>query len=172
MTTVDSLPSLLLFVSRNWALFFHLLGAFLLFAGAVVAGVGSEAARRRKRPCEIALLLRLTRVGVLLIALGFLLVLPFGLWLVHIDRIGYGAGWVDAALGLLAAVGALGGIGGQRPKRARKLATQLAQEGGDESAELQALLDDRLALALNYLSTTLLLAIVALMVFKPGGPAG
>jgi uncharacterized membrane protein len=170
--TVDSLPSLLLFVVENWALFLHLLGAFVLVAGAAVAGVGFEAARRRKRPSEIALLLSLTRVGVLLIAIGFLLVVPFGLWLVHIDRIGYEAGWVDAALGLLVAVSALGGIGGQRPKRARKLATRLAQDGEEESVELRALLDDRLTLTLNYLSAILLVAIVALMVFKPGGPAG
>src|ERR1019366_8848710 len=101
-----------------------------------------------------------------------LLVLPFGLWLVHIERIGYGAGWVDVALGLFVVVGALGGIGGQRPKRARKLATQLAQDDKEENAELRALLDDRTALALNYLSAILLVAIIALMVFKPGGPSG
>jgi len=69
-------------------------------------------------------------------------------------------------------VGALGGIGGQRPKRARKLATQLAQDDKEENAELRALLDDRTALALNYLSAILLVAIIALMVFKPGGPSG
>ncbi len=94
-------------------------------------------------------------------ALGSLLVLAFGLWLVHIERIGYGAGWVDAALGLFVAVGALGGIGGQRPKRARKLATRLAQDGEGESAALRALLDDRPARALNYLSAILLVAVIA-----------
>jgi uncharacterized membrane protein len=169
---LDTFPSLLLVVAENWALCFHLLGAFVLVAGVVVAGVAFEAARRRKRPDEISLLLGVTRIGVLLVGLGSLLVLPFGLWLVHIERIGYGAGWVDAALGLFVVVGALGGIGGQRPKRARKLATQLAQAGKEENAELRALLDDRTALALNYLSAILLVAIIALMVFKPGGPSG
>ena len=56
-----------------------------------------------------------------------LLVLPFGLWLVHLERFG---------------------------------------------PELRALLDGRLALAVNYLSAVLVLAIVALMVFKPGSSAG
>lgn len=152
------------------ALYLHLLGAFSLVAGTIVAGVSFESARRREMPAEIALLLGLSRVGVLLVGTGVLLVLGFGLWLVHLGDWGYGAGWVDAALGLLVAVVVLGGIAGQRPKRARKLAASLAREGAPASAELRALLDDRTALALNYVAAMLLLAIVALMVFKPGAP--
>lgn len=155
---------------ENVALFFHLLGAFSFVAGTIVAGVAFEAARRRETPAEIGLLLGLSRIGVLLVALGTLLVLGFGLWLVELGDWGYGAGWVDAALGLLAAIVVLGALGGQRPKRARKLAVRLAADGAPLSAELRALLDDRATLAANYLSALLLLAIVALMVFKPGAP--
>jgi uncharacterized membrane protein len=151
------------------ALFFHLLGAFSFVAGTVVAGVAFESARRRRTPGEIALLLGLSRIGVALVGAGTLLVLVFGLWLVHLGRWGYGAGWVDAALGLLVAAAVLGAIGGRRPKRARKLAARLAADGAPVDAELRALLDDRVALAVNYLSALLVLAIVALMVFKPGG---
>jgi uncharacterized membrane protein len=158
--------------TQTWALFFHLVGVFLLVAGLAVAGVAFEAARRRRRPAEVALLLGLTRIGVLLVAVSSQLVLVFGLWLVHLERIGYGAGWVDTALGLFAAMVVLGAVGGQRPKRARKLAAQLAQRGDDSSDELRALLDDRLTLAVNYLSAGFALAIVVLMVFKPGGHSG
>lgn len=154
--------------AEEWALLFHLLGAFLLIAGMTVAGVVFEVARRRRRPSEIALLLGLGRVGVLLVAIGTLVVLPFGFWLISLGGFGYGSGWVDAALALFVLVGVLGAIGGQRPKRARKLAGRLAQEDNAESEELRALLDDRLALGLNYLSAVLLVAIVVLMVFKPG----
>jgi uncharacterized membrane protein len=153
---------------QNIALFFHLLGAFSLIAGAVVASVGFEAARRRDSPAEIALLLGLTRIGVLLVATGTLLVLVFGLWLVHLGHWGYTAGWVDAALGLLVVVGVLGAIGGQRPKQARKLATRLAAEHTPMTAELRALLHDRTTQAINYASAILLVVIVVLMVFKPG----
>jgi hypothetical protein len=66
----------------NVALFFHLLGALLFVAGIVLAGAAFEAARRRERPAEIALLLGLTRVGVVLVLAGALLLLAFGLWLV------------------------------------------------------------------------------------------
>jgi len=152
---------------EDLALFFHLLGAFLLVAGAVVAGVAFEAARRRETAAEIALLLGLTRIGVLLVASGTLLVLAFGLWLVQLGHWGYGAGWIDAAIALLLATVFLGALGGQRPKRARKLAGDLAARGQPPSPELRRLLDDRATLAVNYLSL-LLLTIVALMVFKPG----
>jgi len=69
---------------------------------------------RRRRPSEIALLLGLTRIGigVLLVALGALLVLPFGLWLVHLERFGYGAAWVEAALALFVVVGLSAGSAG------------------------------------------------------------
>lgn len=155
---------------ENVALFFHLLGAFAFVAGTIVAGVAFETARRRTTPAEIALLLSLSRIGVLLVGIGTVLVLGFGLWLVHLGDWGYAAGWVDAALGLLAATVLLGTIGGQRPKRARKLAGRLATQGAPLSDELRALLDDRITLAANYLSALMLLAIIALMVFKPGAP--
>jgi hypothetical protein len=48
----------------------HLLGALLFFGGALVAGVVFEAARRRERPIEVALLLGVTRIGALLVVLG------------------------------------------------------------------------------------------------------
>jgi Predicted integral membrane protein (DUF2269) len=100
------------------ALMFHLLGAFLLAAGTVLAGVAFEAARRRNEPQEIALLLGLTRIGVLLVAPGALLVLAFGLWLVDLGDWGYGSGWVVTALVLFALMAVAGAAGGRRPKRA------------------------------------------------------
>jgi hypothetical protein len=61
-----------------------------------------------------------------------------------------------------------GAIAGQRPKQARLLAERLGRDGESESQDLRALLDDRPSRALNYLSALLIVAIVALMVFKPG----
>jgi uncharacterized membrane protein len=149
------------------ALFFHLLGALLFVAGIVLAGVAFETARRRERPAEISLLLGLTRFGVLLVVPGGLLLLACGLWLVDLEGVGYGAGWIDAAIALFAVALVLGGLGGQRPKQARKLATRLANDGRPAGAELRALLDDPLSRAANYASAALVPAILALMVFKP-----
>jgi uncharacterized membrane protein len=131
------------------ALFFHLIGALLFVAGIVLAGVAFEFARRRDRPAEIALLLGLTRIGVVLVAVGGLLVPVFGLWLVHLGNFGYGSGWVDAAIALYLVVLVLGGLGGRRPKEARLLAMRLAAEDGPMTDELRALLDDRVSRAEN-----------------------
>jgi uncharacterized membrane protein len=147
-------------------LFLHLLGVLLFAAGIVLAGVALETARRRERPAEIALILGLAQFGVLLVVSGGLLLLVCGLWLVDLEGIGYGAGWIDAAIVLFAVALLLGGFGGQRPKQARKLATQLATDG-EVGTGLRALLDDRLSRAANYVSAALILAILALMVFKP-----
>ncbi len=149
------------------ALVLHLLGAITFVAGIVVAGVAFEAARRRPHPAEIALLLSITRFGVLLVALGTLLIGAFGLWLVHLGSWGYGSGWVDTSIVLYLAALALGGLGGQRPKQARRLASDLAGQQAPVNGALRALLDDPLSRAANYGSLALILAIVVIMVFKP-----
>jgi uncharacterized membrane protein len=149
------------------ALFFHILGALLFVAGIVVAGVVFESARRREEPGEIALLLGLARWGVLLVLLGATLVLGFGLWLVHIEGLSYGTGWIQWAITLYVIALLLGGVGGRRPKQARRLATRLREEGAPITPELRALLNDRIADAANYLSALAVLAILVLMFFKP-----
>ncbi len=152
------------------ALCLHLLGAFALVSGTVVAGVGFETARRRTSCAEIALLLGLARTGAVLVVAGTLLAAGFGLWLVDLGHWGYGTPWVDAATGLLAMVVVVGSVGGQRPKQARKLASRLAAEGLSPSPDLRSLLEDRVAIALNYLAAAALVAIIVLMVVKPGSP--
>lgn len=149
------------------ALAVHLLGAFTFVAGIVLAGVAFEAARRRRVPGEVALLLSMTRIGVLLVALGTLLIAAFGFWLVHLGSWGYGSGWVDLSIGLYLAALLLGGVGGQRPKQARRLASELAERGAAVTDELRGLLDDPVSLAANYGSLVLVLAVVVIMVFKP-----
>jgi len=119
-------------------------------------------------PGEIALLLGLARIGAVLVVFGMLVALAFGLWLVHLGDWGYGAGWVDAAIALLVVAAFLGAAGGQVPKRARLLASRLAGDGQPVSDELRALLRDRRTLAVNYGSALLVVAIVVLMVWKPG----
>lgn len=148
-------------------LFCHLVGAFLLVGGMLVTGVAFEAARRGQTPLQIATLLGLARVGALLVVVGTLLVAAFGLWLVELGGFGYSAGWLDAALALLAVSIVLGTIGGRRPKQARRLAVAEIN-ARDPSSELRRLLDDCAARTLNYLAALLIVAIIALMVFKPG----
>jgi uncharacterized membrane protein len=152
----------------RWALFFHLVGALLFFSGLAVAAVAQLSARRRRRPSEVALLLGAARTGVLLVALGTVLILAFGLWLADLSGYGLG-GWVLGALVLFLASVLLGGLGGQAPKRARLLAERLARAGDEASPELEALLANRRADALNAAAAVAAVAVLVLMVWKPGG---
>lgn len=153
--------------SYQVVLVLHLLGAFTFVAGIVLAAGVFEVARRRPEPAEIALLLSATRLGVLLVAAGTVLTGVFGLWLVHLGHWGYGSTWVSASIALYAAALALGGLGGRRPKQARRRATRLAREGERADDELRALLDDPLSRAANYASLLMIVAVVVLMVLKP-----
>lgn len=147
-------------------LFFHLLGAVSFFAGAVVAGTLQLAAIRRERPSEILALLRLTRVGVVLVGTGALLTLGFGIALAEHEGIGFSPAWIQAALGLWAASMALGGYGGRVARHARYLAERLSAEGDAPSPELSSLVAARVPLLASYTSGLFLLAILALMVWR------
>jgi uncharacterized membrane protein len=152
----------------DWALALHISGAFLLLGGSVVAGVFSLAALRRERPSEIEALLQLIRWGVGAVGIGSLMTLAFGLWLVDIAGYGWGEAWIVLALVLWVVSNAIGGIGGSRDKRTRLLAEQLAAEGDAPSPELHARLRDPVSLTLSWGSGVLVLAILALMIWKPG----
>lgn len=151
----------------EWALFLHLAGAILFFAGLAVAAAGQAAARRRTRPSEVAALLGTARWGVLMVGLGAVAALAAGLWLLDLTAFGFD-GWVAASLALLAVAALAGGIGGQAPKRARLLAGRLAREGDRRSDDLERLLHDRVSDALNVLAAAAAVAILVLMVWKPG----
>src|SRR5215218_5163707 len=131
-----------------------------------VAAVALEGARRRDRPGEIAALLGLTRTGVAFVVIGAVAIVSSGLWLIETSNDFYslGDGWIGGSLGLLALAVVLGALGGQRPKRARRLAARLADQAG-RPQELRALLDDRLSHALNYAAGFCVVAALVIMVW-------
>jgi uncharacterized membrane protein len=152
----------------QWLLVFHVSGAFLLLGGGTVAAALNLAALGRERPSEILLLFGLIRIAVGAIVLGALLALVFGLWLVHEAGYGYGDGWIVAALVLFILGNALGGIGGRRDERTARLAADLAARGDSPSPDLRARVRDPISLALSYGSGLLLVAVLGLMIWKPG----
>jgi uncharacterized membrane protein len=152
----------------HWLLFFHLLGAFCFFAGAAVAGTLQIGAMRRTRPSEILTLLRLTRVGVLIVVAGAVLTIAFGTALSA--QLGYGLApaWIRVSLALWLAAVALGAVGGRTARQARYRAEELVGGSDEPDEQLDALLRHRPSLLLSYLSSILLLAILVLMVWRPG----
>jgi uncharacterized membrane protein len=151
----------------DWALFFHLLGVAFLAGGMAVAGVGLRAASRHERPSEVALLLGTARAGIVLVALGSVLVLVGGFWLIEVTGRGLDEGWLGGSLGLFAAGAVLGAIGGRRPKQARLLAERLAREGDQPSPELRRRVRDRLALAINAAAALGMTGVLLLMIWQP-----
>jgi uncharacterized membrane protein len=152
----------------QWLLFLHVTGAFMVLGGATMAGILNFSALRRERPSEIVLLFRLTRFAVTSITVGMVMALGFGLWLVSDADYGWGDTWIVLTLILWFVANALGGMGGRRDKKTREFAERLAAEGDQPSAELQARLRDPVTLALSYGSGVAVIAILALMIWKPG----
>jgi len=152
----------------QWLLALHVMGAFLLLGGAVVAGVFTVAVLRRERPSEIALLLGLTRWAVFAVSVGLLVTIGLGLWLV--EHVGYdwGDAWIVASLALWVLAGFLGDRGGRQQRETRALAERLAADGDQPSAELSERLCDPVALAMNWSSGLVAVAILGLMIWKPG----
>jgi len=154
----------------QWLLFLHITGAFLFAGGIVVAGALNIAAQLRERPSEIALLLGLTRFALPAIIAGAFMTLGFGLWLVSEAPWGYsyGQAWVITALVLWLVGNVMGGQGGNREKATRVLAEKLAQEGDAPSAELRARMRDPFTIFLSYGGGVAMVAMIAIMVWKPG----
>ena len=153
----------------NLFLFFHLLGAFCFFAGGGIVGVLQLAAIRAEKPSQVHGFLRLAPVGAALVGVGALLTLGFGIGLAEHEGLGLSPVWIQAALGLWVAAMTLGALGGRTARHARHLAAKLAAEGDAPSPELRALVAARGPLYASYASFLLLLAIVVLMVWQPGG---
>jgi uncharacterized membrane protein len=152
----------------DWLLFLHVSGGFFLLGGATAAAALNLFALRRERPSEVAVLLGLTRVAVVFVYAGVLLTIVFGLWLVHEAGYSFGAGWIVAAIVLWVYGNAAGGLGGRRSDETRQLAERLAAGGDAPAPELRARLRDPLTLVLEYSSGLAILAVLILMIWKPG----
>jgi uncharacterized membrane protein len=146
----------------------HITGAFFLVGGSVSAGVLNVLAGRADRPSEIALLLRLIKPVVAVIGVGIATTLVFGIWLWHEQGYGIGTAWIWASLVLWVLAAALGGRGGKYQERTRKLAEQLGAAGDATTDELRALVRDPRGNALSWLAGVATLAILVLMIWKPG----
>jgi uncharacterized membrane protein len=152
----------------QWLIGFHVLGAFLFVSGAVAVGALHALATRREKPSEVAFLLGLTRPAVAVVGVGALATLGLGAWLVDHEGRDWGDGWLTAALLLWIASVILGAVGGRSTRHTRYLADRLAAEGDRPSVELRSALSSPLTQALNYGSFLAVVAVLALMIWKPG----
>ena len=111
------------------------------------------------------MLLGVAHMGAILVGVGAVLVLAFGLWLVELRGFSFSDAWVAGALTLFALALVLGALGGRRPRQAWLLASRLARNDDTVGRELRRLLEDRGSAATNYAAVLAVLAILALMVW-------
>ena len=153
----------------QWALFFHLASAVLLAGGALTYHFLHLSLLKRERPSEIATLFGSARIATTAIQAGALGTIVFGIWLAFIGEPDYGFdAWVIVAIVLWVIANGLGAVGGKMYENGQKLAARLATEGDAPSPELTAVIRSPKAAALTYASTTLIVVILVLMVWKPG----
>lgn len=154
----------------EWLLILHLVGAFLLAAGAGAATVLGIAQTRTGSPRVMATLARLSGVAEWgLILPGALVSLVFGAWLV--DEAGYESGdaWIVAAYVIWVAAVAIGvGVLSPATRRLRRRADALVAEGVAESDELRREAAAPLVGILAILEDLAIVAFLYLMVAKPG----
>lgn len=154
----------------DWLLFLHVASAFALVAALVLYSVLIAVVWNKDVPGDVARLFRVSKVGDVLIAVGSIGVLVFGIWLA-IDVDGYEVwdGWVIAALVLWLVMGALGSRTGKIYDATRDRARALVQEGSDApNAELKAMVQDRRGLWLHVAGIVTVLLLLIDMVWKPG----
>jgi uncharacterized membrane protein len=152
----------------DWLLMLHIAAAFCLVGGSTAAAILNVLAIRSEKPSDAAALLGLIRRALPLIFVGVLGTLVFGIWLWHDLGFGLGTGWIWAALVFWVLASALGGRGGRQQEQVRELAEREAAAGDTMSGELRARLRDPKALALNYGAGAATIAVLVLMIWKPG----
>ena len=155
---------------HDWLLFLHVAAAFALVAALVLYTVLIAVIWNKDVPRDVARLFGISKVGDVLIAVGSIGVLVFGIWLaIEDDSYQPWDGWVIAALVLWFALGALGSQTGKIYDATRARARTLAQEGSDApNAELQAMVQDRRGLGLHVAGIVTVLLLLVDMVWKPG----
>jgi len=155
----------------DWLLFLHVLTAFALVAALVVFWIVGIVARSVDRPVESLRYFRVAQPANVLVVVGTLGTLVFGIWLaIERDEYQVWDGWILAALVLWAFASETGRRGGLPYMEAKKLAERLAAEGrADEpSPELRAKLKDPRGMMLNGISTLAVLLLLLDMIYKPG----
>ena len=135
---------------NDWILALHLLAAFALIAAEVAFSIMIAALWRSDSPSRVASTMLLARVGVILVGVGMAGTIVFGIWLaIDDDAYHIWDGWILASLILWAISGALGGRAGQTFEK---------DPVGGRAAGIR----------FQAISSVLILAILVLMIWKPG----
>jgi uncharacterized membrane protein len=152
----------------DWLLALHVLSAFAWISAMVVYSVAIGAGWKLTVPSDVVRVFKVARVGDPLIAVGMIGTIVFGIWLA-LDEYEIWDGWIITALVLWLVAAAVGGRVGKVYNGVRDRAKALVDEGRDASSpELTAMLRSQHGLVLHVLSCLIVLAILVVMIYKPG----
>ena len=154
----------------EWLLFLHVLSAFALVASLTLYTVLIASMWSKDVPGDVVRVFRLQRVGDVLIGVGSIGVLVFGIWLaIDVDGYALWDGWIIAALVLWFVMAAFGSRTGKIYAAARHRARALARDGDNRpNAELRALVQNRQGLWFYTGSVLTVVVLLIDMIFKPG----
>jgi uncharacterized membrane protein len=153
---------------HEWLMFFHILAA-IIWVGAVILmnAMMTRASRARDRTAIFRLARELEWLGPRLIGPSAAVVIGLGIWLVFVEEdLVFSQLWIWLSLVLVRVSMAQNGI--YSAPEGRRI-ERLADERGPEDQEVRHRLNRLLWLA--RLDILILVAVLWLMVFKPGGPS-
>ena len=154
---------------NDWILALHLLSAVALVAAVTMFSVMIVAVWRTDDPAAVTSFMRVGLVGNVLVTIGSLGTIIFGVWLaISLDAYQVWDGWVLAALILWVLATAIGKQAGDGYRATSEMAAQLVSSGSPRSPELAAALGVSRAFWFHCISTLLILLIVVDMIWKPG----
>jgi hypothetical protein len=154
----------------DWLLALHVLAAFAWIASLVVFTVVIVAGRRLTVPSDVVRLFWVSRAGDVLISIGMVGTLVFGIWLaIDLDAYHPWDGWIIAAVILWFVAGEVGRRTGAIYDATRARAKELVREGNDApSPELSAMLRTQRGATLHGLLVLVTLVFLVVMIYKPG----
>lgn len=156
--------------SREILLILHLIGAFLLTAGAGAATAFGIRAGTSTSTRVIAATTGMARhLEHFVIMPGALIALVFGTWLVIDLDYEFSAGWISAGYALWIVAVLMGNLVLSRhAKRVNVSALALLAEGVEESETLRLEADEALPKATGMLLNVIIIVFIYLMVVRPG----
>jgi hypothetical protein len=155
---------------NDWLLALHVLSAFALAGAIVFFWAVVFALRRAEASEEIASVGRLMPIGTIVVGIGSVGALVFGIWLaIALDGVQVWDGWVIAAIVLWAVAAETGRRSGEAfGEGIKKAAADVAEGRTGPDPEAQALVRSSHALMLHTVATVVVVLILADMIWKPG----
>lgn len=154
---------------NDWILSLHVLSAFAMVGAMVIFWIMIVSLWGTDSTGRVASLMRVSQVGTVLISVGSLGTIIFGVWLaISVDAFDIWDGWVIAAIVLWALSVELGRRAGKLYGDAGMEAGRLAAAGTETSPVVAETFGMSRAVQFHAASSVLILLILIDMIWKPG----